>query len=655
MSANSIRMMMTMMAVMMMAMMMAICELDETMETESKTTATAAQGKCQPPARHAHVVMIMGSCPSVLYQGSTFVMEAPNSCPNWLNEFGERLTNKIGETVKTELKAEIRGVREETNRELVKINKAVGDLQLESSENAQKVERIEAEMNRIKQVKSQVVVAPACNYSKEDIDYYLKVYKEMLRTIGLSPFNLLDFKRIKEWIMKEYNMEKPTKDEILTGNVMDFFVNDMGMCADAVEALVSKIETMWVKKMVFKDSNPDNLTIFVRFTDEGGKKSCFHHAKAMNKATTNNQLESRRLVLDIPPQLESRFAALTRMSWRVRDDAKRNLNMLVHTRIECVNNTIELQVKEPNDLYYHTLDVMKEYPGSNVPGIEYDKKVSGAKKPDIFKFTGTKTPPGRKRVEPPRETREVRDTPRQRLQIGNSTLRGANTEPLGQRPATTKSQEDAATKVTAQEVFGGNFLDLSDMELNSVVVTAPLRPGGLEEAETNGNSAPTLPLLGAAASKDCFADLDPLSQQTKRSFYLRGAGSLANLTPKSNNAMTQLMLAANRSQSEENISKSTGLKRKDKPTTESQPTRRLGRPPGSKTKKTDSAKKTGAIPRVPALPRIAAKKHAAEVLRDELKAARANNPNNICPDLDVEGDEDVLELSKSDDLNFDDI
>ena len=405
---------------------------------------------------------------------------------------------------------------------------------------------------------------------------------------------------------------------------------------------------MWVKKMKFKDTNPDNLTIFVRFSDEGGKNSCFHHAKAMNKSTVNNQTESRRLVLDIIPQLESRFAALTKMSWQVREDAKRNCNMLVHTRIKCVNNTIKLQVKEPTDNYHHTLDVIKEYPGTNVPGIEYDKKVSGAKKPDVFKFAGTKTPPGRKRVDQPRETRETRDAPRQRLQIGNSTLKGANTEPLGPRPPT--------NKVTAQEVFGGNFMDLSDMDLHSVVVTAPLRPGGLEE-ETNGNSAPTLPLLGAG-KKDCFAKLDPLFQQSKRTFYLRGAGSLANLTPKFNDAMTQLMLAANRSQSDENISKSTGLKRKDKPTTETQPARRVGRPPGSKTntaKKTDSAKKTGTIPKVPLAPKVVAKKHAAEVLRDDLKQARADNPNNIGPDLDGEEEEDVLELSKSDDLNFDDI
>ena len=191
------------------------------------------------------------------------------------------------------------------------------------------------------------------------------------------------------------------------------------------------------------------------------------------------------------------------------------------------------------------------------------------------------------------------------------------------------------------------------------VVTTPLRPGGLDE-EANDNSAPTLPLLGAG-KKDCFAELDPLFQQSKRTLYLKGAGSLANLTPKSNDAMTQLMLAANRSQSDENISKSTGLKRKDKLTTETQPARRVGRPPGSKNntaKKTDSAKKTGAIPKVPApvAPKVAAKKHAAEVLRDNLKQARADNPNNIGPDVEGEEvDEDVLELSKSDDLNFDDI
>ena len=58
-------------------------------------------------------------------------------------------------------------------------------------------------------------------------------------------------------------------------------------------------------------------------------------------------------------------------------------------------------------------------------------------------------------------------------------------------------------------------------------------------------------------------------------------------------------------------------------------------------------------------PKMAAKKkHAAELLRDALKQARVDNPNNICPDEEVEEeeeDEDVLELSKSDDLNFEDI
>ena len=77
---------------------------------------------------------------------------------------------------------------------------------------------------------------------------------------------------------------------------------------------------------------------------------------------------------DVIPQLESRFAALGKLSWQVRDDAKRNCNLLVHTRIEFLNNMLEVQVKEPDDRYHHTLDIANEYPG--VPGIEYGKKES---------------------------------------------------------------------------------------------------------------------------------------------------------------------------------------------------------------------------------------------------------------------------------------
>ena len=640
--------------------------------TETKTTETAAEGKCQSPARHVHVVMIMGSCPSVLTRCLNVIMGAPNACPNWLKEFGNTLTNNIGETitgVKTELKADIQEVKEDTNRELVKINSAVSSLQIASSENASKVELIEKEMDRIKKIRSEVVVAPANNYSKEDVEQYLVAYKEMLRTIGLCPFTLADFKRIKEFLIASGNTN-PTKDEVLTANLCDFMSNDMGMSPEAIEALVVKIELMWVKKMTFKDMDPDNLTIFVRFTDVSGKKTCFHHAKAMNRSAVNNNVETRRLVLDVIPQLEARFAMLNKMSWRVRDDAKRNCNMSVHTRIELINNTLELQVKEPDEQYHHTIDLLKEYPGTDIPGIEYDRKTT-EKRPEVFKFTGTKTPPGRNRVNNPRAAiRHLEENPshhpRQRLELGNATLRGANTEPLGIRPKPIPPKDDANGANSIQQIFRGNFIDLDQIDTGSVVITAPIHPKSKVDSQntrvldfSNGNSAPTLPVLAARQEGDCFAELDPLHPQSKKTFYTKGHGSLVNIPAAagSSSAMTKLMEAANRSQSEENLSKSRGQKRSNHPTTESQQVAK--RPPGrprkdsigvakAKADKAEGKGKTGAIPKT------ASKKK--EDPRTELKEARADNPNNIGPDEDVVEDELILALevkSKEDDLDFD--
>ena len=654
---------------------------------ETKTTETAAKGKCQSPARHMHVVMIMGSCPKVLTRDLNVIMGAPNACPNWLKEFGETLTNNIGESigeVKNELKEDIKEVKENTSRELIKVNEAVSNLQISTSENAAKVELIEKEMDRLKQIKSQVIVAPANNYSKEDVDHYLAMYKLMMRTIGLCPFTLADFKRIKDFLKAGGNLN-PTKDEVLTANLCDFMSNDMGMSNEAIDTLVAKIELMWVKKMAFKDMDPDNLTIFVRFNDVSGKKSCFHHAKAMNRSAVNNNVETRRLVLDVIPQLEARFAMLNKMSWRVRDDAKRNCNLLVHTRIELVNNTLELQVKEPDQLYHHTIDLLKEYPGTTIPGIEYDKRTA-EKRPEVFKFTGTKTPPGRNRLNQPRAAIRHPDEnpshhPRQRLQLGNSTLRGANTEPLGVRNKQAANDTDAngatANTNSVQQVFGGNFINLDDLDTRAIAVTAPMQPQSRVDSQNTrvldftGSGVPTLPMIPPRKEGDGLDDLDAVIQQTKRSFYnkapsqvLTASASLNSIPAAagSSSAMTKLMEAASRAHSEENLtSRSRGPKRKEQPTTESQPasTKRNGpgRPRkdsvGSKAKadKTEVKGKTGAIPKT-----ANSSTRKKEELRVELQQARADNPNNLGPDEDVVEDELILALevkSKDDDLDFD--
>ena len=661
------------------ALLMTMTCLETARSLETKTTETAAKGKCQSPARHMHVVMIMGSCPKVLTRDLNVIMGAPNACPNWLREFGETLTNNIGESIgeiKDELKADIKEVKESTNKELVKVNKAVSNLQISTSENAAKVEQIEKEMDRLKTIKSQVVVAPANNYSKEDVDHYLAMYKLMLRTIGLCPFTLADFKRIKDFLKAGGNLN-PTKDEVLTANLCDFMSNDMGMSNEAIDALVVKIELMWVKKMTFKDMDPDNLTIFVRFNDVSGKKSCFHHAKAMNRSAVNNNVETRRLVLDVIPQLEARFAMLNKMSWRVRDDAKRNCGLSVHTRIELINNTLELQVKEPDQNYHHTIDLLKEYPGTTIPGIEYDKRTA-EKRPEVFKFTGTKTPPGRNRVNQPRAAIRHPDEhpshhPRQRLELGNSTLRGANTEPLGIRPkpAAKDSNANGATATTnsIQQVFGGNFINLDDLDTREVTVTAPIQPRSKVDSQNtrmldfSGSGVPTLPMLPPRKEGDGLDDLDAVIQQTKRSFYSKGASASLNSIPAaagSSSAMTKLMEAANRSQSEENLSKGRGQKRREQPTSESQPTSTKRAGPGRPRKDSLGAKpkadKTEAKGKTGTIPKATNSSRKKEELRVELQEARADNPNNIGPDEDCVEDDLILALevkSKDDDLDFD--
>ena len=217
---------------------------------------------------------------------------------------------------------------------------------------------------------------------------------------------------------------------------------------------------------------------------------------------------------------------------------------------------------------------MKEYPGTTIPGIEYDRKTT-EKRPEVFKFTGTKTPPGRNRVNNPRAAiRHPEENPshhpRQRLELGNATLRGANTEPLGIRPKPIPPKDDANGANSIQQIFRGNFIDLDQIDTGSVVITAPTHPKSKVDSQntrvldfSNGNSAPTLPVLAARQEGDCFAELDPLNQQSKKTFYTKGHGSLINIPAAagSSSAMTKLMEAANRSQSEENLSKSRGQKR----------------------------------------------------------------------------------------------
>ena len=542
-----------------------IASMNLTMTNERKTTDNAAQGKSA--ARHVNG-MIMGSVLILLKPLPTLNMSSvPDSCPDWLNKFGDNLANKVGANVEIRIRKEISELKDETNKEICKLGKSVEAVQISNAETSSKVDALAAEMERMKAIRSEVVVPESHNYSKEDVDFYCQRFNESKRSIGFYPYKDFDFGRSRDWLIKEYpNKPNPSQDDIMTVALADFWKSEMGMDDIAIDGLMNKVEMMWIKKIQFGGQDPDNLTLFVRFKDVAGRKTAFMHAKLMNAANRKYGHEERRLVMDVIPQLKKRHTSLIVVAKMIRDEAFQR-GKKCHTRIECSNNTLELQVKEEPDEYHRPINIRAKFPEVVVPGIEYDKRSDeeAAARPEVYRPTSTKTPPGRLRQNNPKRNPSRADqraalqrsplhqSPRLRLAIGDGSLgrgrggRGgnrytnnnnnANLVPLGQRPVYADPNNGNSAVVTAAPtaaaaVFGGNLLNLDEItNEQDIVVTVPsnvIGLGGLNH-ELPPASAAAIALANLSTNDnlpkatDPLASIDPLNKEGQfsgpRRFY----------------------------------------------------------------------------------------------------------------------------------------
>ena len=201
----------------------------------------------------------------------------------------------------------------------------------------------------------------------------------------------------------------------------------MGASEATIERLDKEMLNCWAKKMDFKGAAKDTYVIFAEYKSDYGRKAMYAHAKMMNAMCRKYQVEMRRIMLHVIPQLEARFAVLNKVSYMLREDFEAK-GIRIHTRMEFESNTIVLQMKQLdlND-YHQTVDVSKFYPDLTVPGIKYELIDYKEAQPSRFSFQGLKSPPGRNRNNVPIR-HPGSNPPRQSL---SNPATNANREPLG--------------------------------------------------------------------------------------------------------------------------------------------------------------------------------------------------------------------------------
>ena len=442
------------MTVVMMTMMILVTSLtvlDMNVEERKTTDAVqyAASGKCPPPAEH--MAMAKGKC-QMLNCKVTLNMSKPppKELPNWLRDFGSSLSDDITGRIEGKFRKEILELTENTSSEISKISSAVEEVQTSNEatnkkldETNKKVDQLFDEMDRVRKLKSEVVVPESTNQSKDKLELYDQMFHDSENTVGLFPFHPLDLNRVMDWLIKK-DLEsdnptnrRPTKAEILTASMYDYLGDEMGMDETAIDALSSKVLDMFLQKVPFKNSDPKNLTLFIRSKDTALRKSCFLHARQMNKSQKKFNKEPHRIVLHIIPQLQKRHSALIVAGKMFQEDCWHNKRVGMHTRVEYENGNIVLQVREDGEKYHHTVNITEYYPDFKLPGIAYNKTTyDDNKKPEIYKFAGNTTPPGRMRQNgsirhpennPPRD--QPTNDPRIKLSIGNGNLKPSGNPP----------------------------------------------------------------------------------------------------------------------------------------------------------------------------------------------------------------------------------
>ena len=399
---------------MFMSVLMSEMEMERRLDSKEKTTTTSAltAGKCLMPA---HMAMVMGSVPKVQSCRNCHPTRTmPEGTPEWARKQKLDICGKIDESQRevtskiTNLGQELTEFKQQTGTEITGIQKSLEDLKLEQQSLKEKVDTMEREkstwekgveedMKKISQGRSVVnLVGP----SEEDIAKFRDQYDKMTRSVGLAPFSPEDFERVKSFL-REHNHELNTQN-ILSVALMDFWEMDLGIDKEGVEKLSEDMETCWWTVMPMRHGDTvEQKAIYARFKDESGRLTMYARAKPMNNMTRKHQIEPRRILIDVCPQLERRFGCLKKLERQFREEEERESGSKPQTKITMEDETLYIQYRFEGEMVWRTLDADRHFPKVQIPGVRYRDKLPYAVRPKAYRFQGTRTPPGRSRSNRP--------------------------------------------------------------------------------------------------------------------------------------------------------------------------------------------------------------------------------------------------------------
>ena len=473
---------------------------EETAMTTRKTTEPSAdaEGKYLMPAL---VAMYMGSVGSDIQLSNDRQGIMSDKTPDWAKSLQDRIITKVEET-KTEVTSKVENLGKEFTDFKTKTKEEISGLQssvnvvkdsLESVNiNQKKLEERVEEMERKRTTWETGVVEDMRRISErgelsapgggsrggpteDDIKRYEYEYNKMRRTVGLAPFTEEDFERIRLHLVK--HAVPTTKENILSASLMDFWGADLGIDSAGIELLSGLMETCWHADMPKRKNDPDGqMAIYARFKDETGRLTCYARAKAMNEMCKKKEIEPRRVLMDICPQLERRFGCLNKLQHKFRYETEAEEGGKTLTRIEMEGNTINIQYRFGENELWRTLDAEKHFSKVPIPGIRYDDKVHFAHRPKAYKFQGVKTLPGRCRKNLPirnPERNPARNPPIMRLN-NNSESANNNTAAEASEAAalrsTSNAEKNAAdipvviTLPKSRAALSGHLLDLDGLD-----------------------------------------------------------------------------------------------------------------------------------------------------------------------------------------------
>ena len=481
--SNSVSMMFKLMLVIM-SILSTVRMSWETAGTNQKTTETSAdaEGEYLMPAL---VASYMGSVHKSIQLRSDCLRVMGDKTPEWakklltkVDETKQEVTSKFETLGKdfSEFKEKTRDDIHDINTSVAHVKDSLESVQLNQKKLEKKVEEMERKRSTwetgvqedMRKFSDRPRMAPgqggSGGPSDEDIKLYEYEYNKMRRSVGLAPFTDDDFEKIRLHLVK--NAVPTTTENILSASLMDFWSADLGIDQPGIELLSGLMEKCWWGPMPKRKTDADGQkAIYARFKDETGRLTCYARAKAMNEMCKTKEIEPRRVLMDVCPQLERRFGVLNKLQHRFRHETEKEQGGKTYTRIEMEENTINLQYRFDETELWRTLDVQRHFKNVPIPGIRYDDKVPYASKPKAYKFQGVKTPPGRCRKNLPVRNPE-RNPPIMNSRLNNNTDSGNNN---------TAAEETAAAAVRS---MGNAELNARDIP---VTITIPKSASALSQ------------------------------------------------------------------------------------------------------------------------------------------------------------------------------